>query len=104
WSVERSSLGQQRNSICRWRSTIALTTWRQNTFEAGKKYRVMKEIQTSTSVFSRGEIVQFREATYSRYDSSTGFVFESEAPRELKTWLLYDADADTSDQLFALVT
>lgn len=81
-----------------------MSTWSQNRFEAGKKYRVLKEIRTQTSVFSGGEVVQFKDATYSWYDSSTAFLFESEAGRELKTWFLHDDDVDTSDQLFALVT
>lgn len=71
-------------------------------FKARTQYRVLKFFQTPTASFLEGEVLIFKEATYSRYDSSSGFVFETQGG-ELKAWFLHDDDPDDSKERFASV-
>jgi len=80
-----------------------MSTWRQHNFVPGRKYRVLKNMWTGTSQFLSGEIIEFVKATYSRYDGSTAFIFKAPDTGTMKTWLLVDAELDSSDQLFGNV-
>jgi hypothetical protein len=75
-------------------------TWRKHNFEAGKRYRLLTSFQTATSEFLAGEVVAFKEADYSSYDSSTAFLFDVENEKKIKTWFLLDNEDDTSKGLF----
>jgi len=80
-----------------------VSTWRKHRFEPGKKYRVARDIRTEdNSVFHSGEIVEFVDAQYSRYDGSTAFWFTSVDTQEPKNWFLKDDAPDISDELFIL--
>lgn len=71
-------------------------------FEKGMRYKVLQELKTQTSTFLAGEIVEFKESAYGRYDGCTAFRFQSADTGEIKSWFLYDQDADVSATLFAL--
>jgi len=40
------------------------------------------------------------ESSYSRYDSSSGFMFRDEKTGEIKTWFLHDDEDDRSGEFF----
>ena len=80
-----------------------MTTPRVHAFEVGRKYRVLKDIRTQTSSFCSGEVVEFKDAAYGRYEKCTAFRFASFAGGECNSWFLYDQDIDNSKELFAPV-
>ena len=59
-----------------------------------------KAVTSSTSQFDEHERLAFVESSYSRYDSSSGFVFRNEKTGEIKTWFLHDDEEDRSTELF----
>lgn len=77
-----------------------MSRWREHSFEKGAKYRVTLELTTPISHFSAGEIVEFCDTSYSRYDSSSAFQFRSLPSNEVKTWFLHDDEKDTSKEFF----
>jgi len=79
-----------------------MATWRTNSFVVGSYYRVLKGFKTDVSSFDENEVLTFKDATYSRYDSSSAFIFET-ASGELKTWFLHDEDLDDSSARFTKV-
>jgi hypothetical protein len=74
-------------------------TWRDHHFLKGALYRVRLNCETATSNFRKGEVLTFVGTGYSRYDSSSSFMFRS-ATGELKTWFLHDDAKDSSSAIF----
>jgi hypothetical protein len=79
-----------------------MSTWRDHQFTPGVIYKIKADLTTATSGFIKGEQPEFVETTYSRYDSSSGFVFRSKLTGEMKTWFLHDDEDDRSNDFFQL--
>ena len=71
-------------------------------FTPQSQYRVVKTFQSKLSAFNEGEILVFKDTTYSLYDASTAFIFQSHV-YGYKTWFLHDDEADDSFDRFAQV-
>ena len=77
-----------------------MATWRKHPFIQHQKYRIVRDMKTSTSVFHAGEVVEFSDSSHSHYDSSTAFMFFAGQEREIKTWFLHDDDPDEGFRIF----
>jgi len=80
-----------------------MPTPRKHNFKTKAKYRLLKTVQTQTDHFSEGEIVEFINTGYGRYEESTVFIFRNSESGETKSWFLNDKDADESSQLFQIL-
>jgi hypothetical protein len=65
-------------------------TWRKCPFEAGRSYRVRKDFRFLMFEFAVGELVQFLNDGYSRYDCATWFVLKRRSNDENCQWWLSD--------------
>lgn len=79
-----------------WRKEIALVE--------RKEYKCRKAFKTQTDVFSKGEIMIFTGANYSRYDCSTAFRFTNKETGEEKSWFLHDDESDSSAEFFEAIS
>jgi hypothetical protein len=82
------------------KGSSVVKTWRTSNLKPAVEYRVEKSIVSPTDSFEAGEFVTFLSAEYSRYDSSTAYVFRSRTTGKTKTWFLADKDADVMKDLF----
>jgi hypothetical protein len=77
-----------------------MNTWRQHSFKQGHSYKVKVSFSTATSKFDEGEMVVYIDSSYSPYDGSTGFMFQTDGLGQMKTWFLRDDEIDNSLELF----
>ncbi len=62
---------------------------RPHLLKPGERYRVTRDVPPGLSSFSKGELLTFKEAAYSRYDSSYFYSFSNDSG-ELKSFILHD--------------
>jgi hypothetical protein len=70
--------------------------WRQNSFEAGKSYRVIADCDARLDElyqFRTGEVLTFVRDYYSHYDNLSAYLFRT-ASGEERYWTLHDDEAE----------
>lgn len=67
--------------------------WRSSNFDIEEKCIVIKDYCSEHGSFSVGEIVSFAGESYSRYDNSSAYTFQSNNETSLKTLFINDEDA-----------
>jgi hypothetical protein len=70
--------------------------WRQNIFEAGKRYLVLVDCEfrrNKVYQFWAGAVLIFFQDHYSPYDSESSYAFRTESGEELY-WCLHDTEPD----------
>jgi hypothetical protein len=70
-------------------------TWRPTPFKTRQLYRTLKAFNSLRDSFQSGEVLEFVSSSYSRYDSSTGFVFKDNGSGELRIFDLHDEEPDS---------
>jgi hypothetical protein len=65
-------------------------SWRPSPFVVGQRYRVNKSFASAFSNFTADETLVFEKEQYSRYDSSSVYVFRNVSSNEAKEWWLHD--------------
>ncbi len=69
---------------------FSMETHRKHPLEKGSKYCVLDTFNSQNSSFKKGEIVIFDTSSYSIYDSSSCFIFDSIVTEEKKAFYLKD--------------
>lgn len=52
-----------------------MSGWREDPFEAGKRYKVIRDFKSLRDSFHESEELTYSKQTYSRYDGQTGYLF-----------------------------
>jgi hypothetical protein len=79
------------------------TTWRPGPFREGRFYRVKKSFAALWDTFAMGELLKYKEMTYSYYDGIHCFVF-TDAQDKLRSWDVHeDKPLETWNDFFELV-
>jgi hypothetical protein len=61
-------------------------------FEVAHSYRVIKSFKALRDTFVEGEVLEYRERVYSRYDGCAGFIF-LDPEKKTRVWDLHDDDS-----------
>ena len=70
-------------------------SWRDEIFEQGAKYLVVKDYEFCGSIFSVGLVVEYESCGYERYDNTSLYRFYSTASeRKELIWRLHDDEAE----------